>query len=56
MNYKAQFKAKSPTESWTNIGTYGAEAQAISAAISKKNGGVLMVRVTDKRGMVVFVG
>lgn len=54
--YKAQFKGKSPTESWSGIGSYGAEAQAISAALSKKNGGALMVRVTDKRGGVVYVG
>ena len=54
--FKAQFKAKSPTGTWMTVGSYGTETQAISAAISKKNTGVLMVRVTDKRGGIVFVG
>lgn len=54
--FKAQFKAKSPTGSWMTIGSYGSETQAISAAMSKKNTGVLMVRVTNKNGGVVFVG
>lgn len=54
--YKAQFKGKSPTESWSGIGTYGAEVQAISAAITKKNRGAVMVRVTNKQGGVVYVG
>lgn len=56
MNYKAQFKANSPTAAWQMIGVYGAEAQAISAAMTKKKKGVLMVRVIDKRGSVVYVG
>lgn len=54
--YKAQFKGKSPTEGWSGIGTYGSEEQAISAALTKKRGGALMVRVTDKRGGIVYVG
>ena len=52
--YKAQFKARSPFESWTNIGQYSSENAAISAAITKKNGGALLVRVTDKNGSVVY--
>lgn len=54
--YKAQFKKHSPYESWTNIGHYGSEAAAISAALMHKNKGVLMVRVVDKKGAVVFTG
>lgn len=54
--YKVQFKAKSPTGSWMGVGTYGSEVQAISAAITKKNSGALMVRVTNKHGGVVYVG
>jgi hypothetical protein len=54
--FKAQFKNKSPFESWTNLGTYGTEEAAISAALQKKNRGALLVRVTDKNGGVVYSG
>jgi hypothetical protein len=54
--YKAQFKSKSPYESWTTIGTYGTEASAISAALSKKNKGALLVRVVDKNNSIVYSG
>lgn len=52
--YKAQFKSKSPYESWTSIGTFGTEAQAISAALQKKQRGAVMVRVVDKNNSVVY--
>lgn len=52
--YKAQFKSKSPYESWTTIGTYGSEAPAISAAMAKKNKGAILVRVIDKNGSVIY--
>jgi hypothetical protein len=45
--YKAQYKAKSAYEVWTNIGTYSSESEAMK----KKNSGVLMVRVVDKNGI-----
>ncbi len=54
--YKAQFKRSNPYESWTTIGHYGSEASAISAALNYKNKGMLMVRVTDKSGSVVYTG
>lgn len=54
--YKAQFKSRSPYESWTTLGTYGTESAAISAALSKKNAGAVLVRVTDKNGGVVYSG
>jgi hypothetical protein len=54
--YKAQFKTKSPYESWTTLGTFGTEAAAISAAIQKKNRGALLVRVVDKTNSVVYSG
>ena len=41
--------------SWQTAGSYGTEQQAINAALTKKKT-ALMVRVTDKRGGVVFVG
>lgn len=52
--YKAQFKSKSPYESWTTIGTYGTEGPAITAAMAKKNKGAIMVRVLDKKGSVIY--
>ena len=54
--YKAQFKRSSPYESWTTIGHYGNEQSAMAAALSYKNKGMLMVRVTDKSGAAVFTG
>jgi len=54
--YKAQFKRNSPYEAWTVFGSFSSEAQAISAAISKKNSGYLMVRVVDKKGSTVYTG
>lgn len=54
MSYKAQFKAKSPYESWTGIGVYGNESSAIAAALQKKNKGALMVRVVDKKNRVIY--
>ena len=54
--YKAQFKTKSPYESWTTLGTFCTEAAAISAAIQKKNKGALLVRVVDKSNSVVYSG
>lgn len=54
--YKAQYKSKSPFESWSTLGTYGTEAQAISSAMQKKKKGALLVRVVDKKGSVVYSG
>ena len=54
--FKAQFKRHSPYESWTTIGNYGSEEAAIGAALQYKNKGMLMVRVTDKSGAVVYTG
>jgi hypothetical protein len=53
--YKAQYKTRSPYESWTTLGMYGTESTAISSAIQKKQRGALLVRVVDKRGAVVYV-
>jgi hypothetical protein len=54
--YKAQFKRNSPYESWTTIGHYGSEQAAMAAAISYKNKGMIMARVIDKNGAVVYSG
>ena len=54
--FQAQFKKHSPYESWVTIGSYGSEAQAISAALGKKRQNVIMVRVTDKKGSVIYSG
>lgn len=52
--YKAQFKSRSPYESWTTLGTFGTEASAISAALSKKQKGAVVVRVIDQNGGIVY--
>lgn len=52
--YKAQFKAKTPYESWTTLGTYGSESVAISMALSKKKKGALLVRVVNSKGLVIY--
>lgn len=52
--YKAQFKSKTPYESWSPIGVYGSESQAIAAALMKKSKGAIMVRVVDKKNRVVY--
>jgi len=54
--YKAQFKATSPYGAWQTIGSYGTESQAMASAIRKKTAGAIMVRVTDKKGSVVYTG
>jgi hypothetical protein len=54
--YKAQFKVKNPFEAWTTLGTYGTEQQAISAALQRKTRGAIMVRVTDKKGFIIYSG
>lgn len=52
--YKAQYKRNSPYESWTAIGTYSSEQAAVSAALQYKRKGVLLVRVTDRKGAVIY--
>ena len=52
--YKVQFKAKSPYESWQTVGAYNTESAAISAAMTRKNSGAILVRVTDKKGAIVY--
>lgn len=52
--YKVQYKAKSMTESWSGVGTYGSEAQAMSSADRKKNSGAVMVRVVDSSGSTIY--
>jgi hypothetical protein len=54
--YKVQFKSKSPYSAWQNAGSYGTESQAISSALAKKRTGVIMVRVLDKKGNLVYTG
>jgi hypothetical protein len=52
--FKAQFKRSNPYESWTTIGSYGNEQSAMAAALQYKTKGMLMVRVTDKKGAVIY--
>jgi deoxycytidylate deaminase len=53
--FKAQYKSRSPYESWNTLGMYTSEANAISSAMLKKKRGALLVRVVDQRGGVVYV-
>jgi hypothetical protein len=52
--YKAQYKAENAYESWTGIGSYSSDSDAINAAMRKKNASAFVVRVVDKNGKVVF--
>lgn len=52
--FKAQFKRNSTNETWTTLGSYSSESQALSSATNKKKQGVLMVRVVDKNGNTIF--
>ncbi len=54
--YKVQYKRNSPFESWTTAGSYSSEQAAISSALQWKNKGVVLVRVTDKKGAIVYTG
>ncbi|MDA7834206.1 hypothetical protein N9A25_00225 [bacterium] len=54
--FKAQYKKSSPYSAYITIGSYGTESQAISAALTKKNAGAIMVRVINKQGNVVYTG
>ncbi len=52
--YKVQYKRQSPYQSWTQAGSYNSEQAAISAALQWKNKGVILVRVLDKKGGVIY--
>jgi len=54
--YKAQYKSKTPYETWSTMGVYGTESAAIAAALNKKTRGALLVRVIDKQNRVVYTG
>lgn len=54
--FKAQYKLRVVSERWSVIGVYGQESTAISAALSKKNAGAILVRVIKKDGSVVYSG
>lgn len=52
--YKAQFKSNNAYETWSTIGNYSSESEAISCALRKKLGGAFMVRVVDRTGNTLF--
>lgn len=54
MNYKAQYKQRSPFDSWKNASSYGNESAAIAEALRKKRAGAILVRVVDSQGKVVY--
>lgn len=54
MNYKAQYKMRSPFDSWKNASSFGKESSAIAEALRKKRAGAIMVRVVDSQGKIVY--
>jgi hypothetical protein len=54
--YKSQFKPSNPYQSWSTIGSYSSESEAINNAQRKKAAGALMVRVVTANGNIVFSG
>jgi hypothetical protein len=54
MNYKAQYKMRSPFDSWKNASSFSNESAAIAEALRKKRAGALLVRVVDSKGKTVY--
>lgn len=54
MNYKAQYKLRSPFDSWKNASSFSNESAAIAEALRRKKRGALLVRVVDSKGKVVY--
>lgn len=52
--FKTQYKSRNAYESWTTVGSYGREVEAISSALHKKLKGAAMVRVINSRGVMVY--
>jgi hypothetical protein len=52
--YKAQYKTNNAYESWSTVGSYGSESEAINSAVRKKSAGAFMVRVVTSYGVVIF--
>jgi hypothetical protein len=52
--YKAQYKTNNAYESWSTVGSYGSESEAINSAVRKKSAGAFMVRVVNSTGVVIF--
>jgi hypothetical protein len=54
MNYKAQYKMRSPFDSWKNASSFSNESAAIAEALRKKRKGALLVRVVDSKGRTIY--
>jgi hypothetical protein len=54
--FKSQYKSNNPYQSWSTIGSYSSESEAINSALRKKTAGALMVRVVTADGNIVFSG
>jgi hypothetical protein len=52
--YKAQYKMRSPFDSWKNASSFGNESAAIAEALRKKRAGALLVRVVDSKGRTIY--
>ncbi len=53
--YKLQYKKNNAIESWTTMGTYGTEQEAIANAIKKRISGAVITRVIDQDSKIVFI-
>jgi hypothetical protein len=53
--YKVQYKQNNVLESWTTMGTYGTEQEAIANASKKKRLGAVITRVIDRSNVVIVV-
>jgi hypothetical protein len=54
--YKSQYKLNNAYESWSSLGSYSSESDAINSAMRKKTAGAFIVRVVNKQGAVIFSG
>jgi hypothetical protein len=52
--YQVQYKENNVLETWTTMGTYGTEQQAIANAVKKRLSGAIITRVIDRNRSVIF--
>jgi hypothetical protein len=52
--YKVQYKQNSVLETWTTMGIYGTEQEAIANAMRKRMAGAAITRVIDRNQAIIF--
>lgn len=53
--YKVQYKQNNVLETWTTMGIYGTEQEAIANAMKKRISGAAITRVVDSKNNIIFV-